>query len=185
MIGAISSNVAQYMTLNAFGKALRKLVVEQQEPKLVASRRLSETPAFPYSRKTFKAPKTVFNLVTCDNEFEGRFARFLQAAGDVVAFAKLPPQFGFAIEYTDSRASLRYYEPDFAAVLKDGSHQLIETKGREDPDVAQKDRAAILWCENASALTTTRWRYLKVPQAGFEKLEPTAFQELQVFDLSE
>lgn len=181
LIGPISSNVAQYMTLNAFGRALRKLVVERQEPTLEPGRKLSTTPAFPYSRKTFKAGKTVYNLVTCDNEFEGRFAKFLQDADDVVAFAKLPSQFGFAIEYTDSTASLRYYEPDFVAVLADGTHRLIETKGREDPDVAHKDRAAALWCENASMLTPHRWSYLKVPQAGFEKLQPASFVELSVF----
>lgn len=181
LIGPISSNVAQYVTLNAFGHALKQLVVEQQVPKLEGGRKLSTTPAFPYSRDTFKSPKTVFNLVTCDNKFEGRFARFLHNASDVVSFAKLPSQFGFAIEYTDSTASLRYYEPDFVAVLADGTHQLIETKGREDPDVAHKDRAARLWCENASALTPKVWRYVKVPEAGFEKLEPKEFGELGVF----
>ena len=69
-----------------------------------------------------------------DNEFEERFARFLQNAADVTAFAKLPPQFGFAIEYTDSAASLRYYEPDFVAILADGSHRLIETNGGKMSD---------------------------------------------------
>ena len=44
-------------------------------------------------------------------------------------------QFGFTIDYMDSAGNLRYYEPDFVAVLKDGSHRLLETKGREDPDV--------------------------------------------------
>lgn len=101
------------------------------------------------------------------------------------AFAKLPSQFGFAIEYTDSSASLRYYEPDFVAILMDGSHRLIETKGREDPDVAHKDRAARLWCDNATQLTGVVWQYLKVPQVGFEKLEPTAFQDLKVFVIEE
>jgi type III restriction enzyme len=182
MVQAISSNVARFVTVDLFVKALRALVVEEQEPRLVAARRVSETPAFPYTRPTFVAPKTVFNLVTCDNEFEGRFARFLQDAPDVAAFAKLPSQFGFAIEYTDSAASLRYYEPDFVAVLADGSHQLVETKGREDPDVAHKDRAARLWCENATTLTGQAWQYLKVPQSGFDKLQPTAFLDLQVFE---
>lgn len=54
----------------------------------------------------------------------------------------------------------------------------METKGREDTDVAHKDRAATLWCENASALTGQQWSYLKVPQAGFDKLQPTAFSDL-------
>jgi type III restriction enzyme len=149
----------------------------------LGARRLSETPPFPYSRPhAFAAPKTIFNLAACDNAFEERFARFLQDAADVTAFAKLPAQFGFAIEYTDSAASLRYYEPDFVAVLEDGSHRLIETKGREDPDVAHKDRAARLWCENASELTGRPWSYLKVPQAGFDRLQPTSFTDLRVFE---
>lgn len=181
MIAAISSNVARFKTVELFVKALRDLVLEEQTPELVAGRRLSETPPFPYSRPTFTAPKTVFNLVTCDNEFEGRFARFLQNAPDVAAFAKLPSQFGFSIDYTDSAANLRYYEPDFVVVLPDGSHRLIETKGREDLDVAHKDRAARLWCENATKLTGTGWDYIKVPQSGFDRLQPSEFADLQVF----
>jgi len=183
MIHAISSNVAQFVTVDLFVKALRALVVGEQVPQLVAERRLSETPPFPYSRpNAFPASKTVYNLAACDNDFEERFARFLQNAPDVTAFAKLPAQFGFAIEYTDSAASLRYYEPDFVAVLADGAHRLIETKGREDPDVVYKDRAARLWCGNATQLTNRRWSYVKVPQAGFDRLQPGAFADLRVFE---
>jgi type III restriction enzyme len=184
MIEAISSNIARFVTVDLFVKALRAVVIEAQLPQMVSSRRLSETPGFPYSRPTLNARKTVFNVVPCDNEFERRFARFLEDAPDVVSFAKLPSQFGFAIEYTDSAASLRYYEPDFVAVLNDGTHRLIETKGREDPDVAHKDRAAVIWCENASMLTSADWRYTKVPQSGFDNLQPTDFADLVVFDKS-
>lgn len=182
MIEAISSNVARFVTVDVFVKALRALVIEDQIPQVIKTRRVSETPAFPYSRPTLAATKTVFNLVACDNEFEKRFARFLQDAPDVERFAKMSPQFGFAIEYTDSVASLRYYEPDFVVVLDDGTNRLVETKGREDPDVQHKDRAAQLWCENATALTGVTWRYVKVPQTGFDSLEPTAFADLAVFD---
>ncbi len=178
MIHAISSNVARFVTVDLFVKALRALVLEEQEPKLIAARRLSETPAFPFSRAVFPASKTIYNLAACDNEFEARFARFLQDAPDVAAFAKLPSQFGFTIDYTDSAASLRYYEPDFVSILSDGEYRLIETKGREDTDVVHKDRAARLWCENASHLTGKAWRYLKVLQVPFEKLQPTQFADL-------
>jgi type III restriction enzyme len=183
VIQAVSSNVAAFVTLGEFRAALRKLVVEEQQPQLGAPRRVSETPPYPYSRPhAFSANRTIFNLAACDNAFEERFARLLQGAPEVATFAKLPAQFGFAIEYTDSASSLRYYEPDFVAVLLDGSRWLIETKGREDPDVAYKDRAASLWCENATALTTDAWRYLKVPQVGFDKLQPTTFADLRVFE---
>ncbi|HXV85244.1 MAG TPA: hypothetical protein VD793_01025, partial [Gemmatimonadales bacterium] len=58
------------------------------------------------------------------------------------------------------------------AVLADAAHRLIETKGREDPDMAHKDRAARPWCENATALAGQPWRYLNVPQKGLEQLPP-------------
>jgi len=63
----------------------------------------------------------------------------------------------------------------------DGRHFLAETKGREDVDVAHKDRAAILWCENATMLTETEWSYVEVPQKGFEQLQADAFDDLIVF----
>jgi type III restriction enzyme len=153
MIKAISSNVAQYVTVKTFVEALRKTVIAELEPQLLhAGRPLSETPPFPWSRATFAADKCIFNLVPCDNEFEKEFAQFLQKAPDVQRFAKLPEQFGFAIEYTDSAGNLQYYEPDFVVLTGDGNHYIVETKGLEDTNVANKDRAAQRWCEN-----TTGW----------------------------
>lgn len=181
-VGALNTNVAQYVTVQTFAKALRPLVVEELQPQLLGeARRLSRTPPFPYSRQTLPARKTVFNLVAVGNEFELAFAKFLENASDVHRFAKLPEQFGFAVEYTDSRNNLRYYEPDFVVVTNDGKHYLAETKGREDVDVAGKDRAAILWCESASRLTGTHWEFVKVPQKEFEHLQPDEFSDLGVF----
>ena len=183
MIKAISHPVAQHVTVKTFVAALREAVVEEQTPVLEqAGRPLSQTPGFPWSRPTLAARKTVFNLVAADNEYEKSFARFLEKAPDVVRFAKLPEKFNFVIPYTDSAANLRYYEPDFVAVTQDGVHHLIETKGREDVDVKHKDRAAQLWCENASQLTGTAWVYKKVLQKEFEKLHPEDFEDLIALD---
>lgn len=179
MIKAIAHPVAQHVTVKAFTALLREMVVQELTPVLEnAGRPLSTCEPFPWSRDTFEASKTVFNLATGENQFELAFARFLQKAPDVLRFARLPEQFGFTIPYTDSVANLRYYEPDFVAVTEDGIHHLIETKGREDVDVAFKDRAAELWCENATLLTGVTWEYLKVPQKEFEKLSPDEFSDL-------
>lgn len=181
MVKAISSNVAQYVTVKTFVQALRQAVIEELTPELLdAGRPLSQTPRFPWSRPTQPAAKCIFNLVPCDNQFEKEFARFLQEADDVERFTKLPEQFGFAIEYTDNMGNLRYYEPDFVAVTADGNHYLIETKGLEDVNVAGKDRAAILWCENATLLTDQPWQYLKVRQTEYTSLQPTAFADLLI-----
>ncbi len=181
MLKAISSNVAQYVTIKTFVEALRKLVLSELEPQLLhAGRGLSETPPFPWSRPTLKASKCVFNLVPCDNEFEKEFAQFLEKADDVVRFAKLPEQFGFAIEYTDNAGNFRHYEPDFVVLTTDGAHHIVETKGLEDVNVANKDRAAKLWCENTSRLTGKPWAYLKVLQTAYTQLQPATFEDLLV-----
>jgi len=182
IIRAIATSVAQYVTVKTFATVLRALVVEELAPTLEhPGRPLSETEPFPFSRPTFEAGKTVFNLVAADNEFERQFAHFLQDAYDVKSFAKLPRRFGFAIEYTDSATNLRYYEPDFVAVDQDGRHYVIETKGQENIDVAHKDRAATIWCENATLLTDVQWSYMKVPRAEFGKLEPGVLSDAVAF----
>lgn len=179
MLKSISSNVAMYVTVKTFVAALRDVVVQEVEPRLLdVGRPLSQTPAFPWSRKTLSASKCVFNLVPCENEFEKEFARFLQDADDVVRFAKLPERFDFVIEYTDASGNLRFYEPDFVAVTSDGVSHLIETKGLEDVNVANKDRAATHWCENATKLTGEPWSYLKVPQGEYNRLRPTNFADV-------
>jgi type III restriction enzyme len=178
MIKAISTGVAGFITVKTFATALRGLVIEELVPTLEgAGRKLSETPAFPFARPSFPASKTVFNLVAADNDFERDFAHFLQDAADVVSFAKLPGRFGFTIEYTDNATNLRYYEPDFVAVSSTGDHYLIETKGREDIDVIHKDRAAGIWCENATLLTGVAWAYVKIPQVAYTKLQPSELSD--------
>ena len=144
-------------------------------------RRLSSMEPFAFSRPVLEARKCVFNLVPCDNDFEYAFARFLENAKDVEAFSKLPQQFGFSIEYTDNNANLRYYYPDFVVKTDTGEMWLVETKGQESLEVAFKDRAAGLWCENATRLTGEQWSYVKVPQKEYQKLQPVEFYDLLTF----
>ena len=82
------------------------------------------------------------------------------------------------MSHLDGEANLRQYEPDFVARATDGVHWLIETKGREDGDVARKDARARQWCEDVSTLTGTKWSYIKVPDKEFKKLKPASFDEL-------
>lgn len=179
IIQAISHPVAQHVTVKAFVALLRQVVIEERMPALAGEGRpLSDCPGYPWSRPIGQAAKTVFNMLAADNQFELAFGRFLEKAADVARFAKLPRVFGFTITYTDAVANLRYYEPDFVAVTTDGVHHLIETKGQENVDVAHKDRAARLWCENASLLSGTPWVYHKVPQKEFESLQPDDFEDL-------
>jgi type III restriction enzyme len=179
VVKAMSTAVAHYVCVDVFKKALQALTIEEQKPQLLEpARMLSSCQPFPWSRPVWEGQKCVFNLVPCDNDFEREFAKFLDNAKDVVAFAKLPRAFGFTIEYTDTAMNLRNYEPDFVAVDKSGTRWLLESKGQENVDVLRKDIAAVRWCENASKLTDEQWRYAKVPQKEFEALQPTRLADL-------
>jgi len=178
-VRAMATPVASYVCTEEFKRVLRQMSIAEQEPQLVEpARMLSSCQPFPWSRKVLEANHTVFNMVPCDNDFEKAFARFLDNAGDIRTFAKLPQPFGFSIDYTDGGMNLRSYYPDFVAIDQAGAHWLIETKGMESAEVSQKDSAAANWCENASSLTNIPWRYVKVPQKGFEVLQPRHFADL-------
>ncbi|MGI9061949.1 MAG: hypothetical protein ACR2H5_25625 [Ktedonobacteraceae bacterium] len=38
-----------------------------------------------------------------------------------------------------------------------------------------------MWCENATTLTGEQWRYVKVPQKEYGKLQPVEFYDLLAF----
>lgn len=175
---AVSQPLAQALTVRVFSDALQEKLVQPQRPKLEGpGRRLSEVKPFTWSQIAPACRKTIFNQVPCDSQFEAEFARFLDQAADVALFSKLPIQFGFAIDYIDTRGNSRNYYPDFVVVDQDGVSYLVETKGLEDIEVASKDRSAALWAEHATKLTGQEWRYVKVLQKDFHELAPASFAD--------
>lgn len=179
IVKAINRPLTRHITLQEFLKVLRDRIIKPQKPTLEsAGRLLSGLDPFAWSQTTTVCQKTIFNKVPCDNDLELQFARFLDNATDVARFSKLPLGFGFSIPYTDSIGNLRHYYPDFVVVDSDGIFYIVETKGREDTDVQNKDRAATIWAENATELTGQYWRYVKVLQRDFQKLQTNRFADL-------
>ena len=171
IVKAMSTPVAAYLTVNEFRKALSSVAVAELEPRLLEpDRMLSTCSPFPWSEQVLAATKTAFNLVACESSFELAFARFVDGAKDVAAFAKLPMQFGFYIEYLDPERNLRLYYPDWVVRDSEGGSWLIETKGLVTPEVPMKDDAAVRWCEAAASLGGRRWRYLRVNEKEFAAL---------------
>ncbi len=85
------------------------------------------------------------------------------------------------MDYLSPRSAIKLYYPDFVAIQKNGEEivsWILETKGREDENVAHKDAASSTWCEKISAQTGKEWMYKKVPQALFDK-----FKEKKLSDL--
>ena len=157
--------------------AIRNPVSLKQE-----SIRLSKTPIFVWRRDHLESAHTIFNYVATFNDFETKFARFLNKAKDIKKFASLAERnVGFKIDYLSSRGAIRFYYPDFVAVQKSDNgvvNWIIETKGREYEDTDKKDAAIKNWCREVSKLKEEKWGYAKVPQETFEKHDYYDFSEL-------
>lgn len=109
------------------------------------------------------AAKTMFNLVPCRGGLEAVLVPFLDLADNgVAAFAKNTGPQALRIDYVRSNGQLSTYTPDFIVRGTNGMMYLVETKGREDADVARKARAAIGWCDAAS--TDVKWTFVYVPE---------------------
>lgn len=63
---------------------------------------------------------------------------------------------------------------------EEGTSWLLETKAQETEESETQRSCSHLWCENACTLTGKAWRYLKVPQKEFEKLQSESLAELTV-----
>jgi len=157
-----------------FARQIGVLTTESRPVKLVGEPyRLSNTAKFPWRRMVVAAGRTIFNRVACYNDFEARFAEFLDGCEDIDRFAALAEWFTeFHVQYLSKAGAIRLYYPDFVAVqaTRDGSaHWIIETKGQEFEDTDTKAAHMHRWCEEVSRETGERWYYLKVPQIIFEQ----------------
>jgi type III restriction enzyme len=174
----IREAIAKYLSDEIGKMGLQKRRLEFQD----AAYHLSETIPFVWRRKHVRCQKTIFNECAIFNNLEKRFAEFLDKAPDISRFAALAESFTrFKVDYLSESGAIRFYYPDFLAVQKDGDkeiHWILETKGREDVNVAHKDEAVKLWCQKISAQTGQDWRYMKVSQALFDHFHGETFQSL-------
>ncbi len=180
VLQALNESRVLVITERVFLKLLRPQLTEERTPVVEnVGRLLSTTPPFPFSGKVVEAKRTLFDLTPCGNEYEQSFARFLDKAPDVATFANLGnlPQ-KLSIEYLDGEVNLRYYEPDFIARDVSGVHWLLETKGREDPDVAFKNARAEKWCEDVTALTGEQWHFQIIKQKEYQQINPRTLADL-------
>ncbi len=155
--------------IDTLAKEIGKTTVKKRPIKIKGkSIKLSETPKFLWRRKHIRCEKTVFNFVACYNNFEAEFAQFLDNAPDIEAFAALANI--LRIDYLSISGAIRHYLPDFVAVQNiDGRKQywIIETKGREYPDLENKKKAVERWCYAVSEQTGDEWGYILVRQSEF------------------
>ena len=133
------------------------------------------------------AKNTVFNYVATYNDFERRFAEFLDKASDVLRFAALGTteqgESGtqFRVDYLKPSGAIGFYHPDWVVVQKINAVEvnwIIETKGRVWEGTTAKDEAMREWCERISDTTGAAWRYIRINQPEFDAQEPKTLGNL-------
>ena len=184
----IQEGIAKYLARSIAELTLDRRAIEFER----ADYRLSETKAFSWRRNLppLIAKKTLFNYVATYNDFERRFAEFLdKKAGDVLRFAALGTteqgESGtqFRVDYIKPSGAIGFYHPDWVVVqkTKDGEvNWIIETKGRVWEGTAAKDEAISAWCDRIGKATATTWRYVRVDQVDFDSVKPSTVADLIV-----
>jgi type III restriction enzyme len=183
----IQEGIAKYLARKIAELTIDRRAVEFER----ADFRLSETKPFSWRRNLppLVAKKTVFNYVATYNDFERRFAEFLDTkASDVVRFAALGTteqgESGtqFRVDYLKPSGAIGFYHPDWVVVQKAKSWEvnwIIETKGRVWEGTTAKDEAMAEWCERIGKATGQKWRYMRVDQVQFEAVKATSLAELE------
>ena len=141
---------------------------------------LAETKPFSWQRNLppLEAKKTIFNVVATYNDFERRFAEFLDNADDILRFAALGTTEQGAsgaplrVDYLKPSGAIGFYYPDWVAVQRDTEggivNWIIETKGRVWEGTYEKDTAMREWCRRITKATGNIWKYICVTQADFQ-----------------
>lgn len=164
----------QAQVLAVFRKVLDDYTITSRAAPAGATKvlRLSATRPFLWSGEVAAARKSVFSAQPCDSGLEKRMVGFLDRCTDVDSFAKLGREVRFSLEYRNEAGRLAYYYPDFTARLSDGTHLVLETKGRTDLDVPHKDERARRWANDAIQLSGMRWRYYRIDEDLFDEYAP-------------
>jgi len=181
----IREGIAKYLARKIAELTLDRRVIEFER----ADFRLSETKPFSWRRNLppLVAKKTIFNYVATYNDFERRFAEFLDQASDVLRFASLGTteqgESGtqFRVDYLKPSGAIGFYHPDWVVVQRaeaDEVNWIIETKGRVWEGTAAKDEAMRVWCERISAETGGVWRFKRIGQSEFDGRRPSRLADL-------
>ena len=147
----LAESYAAKTVIDRFREAINALTVQEAgTTRIEGEIRLRDTRPFRTgNREYLPSKRSIFNKVVPEavgGGFELRFARFLDDAPDITAFAKNYFAVGFKIDYVRANGELSTYTPDFLVKTPDGNVWIIETKGREELDLPQKMARLRQWC---------------------------------------
>lgn len=183
----LAEPAAGKIVFDTFKAAINDLTVRDSGSSRIEDRiRLRDMRPFrTANREYLPATKSIFDKIVPEavgGGFELEFAKFLERAPDVVAFAKNYLAVGFRIDYVKVDGDISNYVPDFLVKARAGEVFIVETKGRADLDVPRKMERLKQWCADATeaslAARGPAYRFVCVDEEGFRKHRPADFAGL-------
>jgi type III restriction enzyme len=183
----LSESAAAKRVFDTFKAAINALTVQDSGSSRIEDfiRLRDVRPFRTQHRDWLPAKRSLFNRIVGEpgaGGFELRFARFLDDAPGVAAFAKNYLALGFKLDYVKADGDLSTYTPDFIVKGEDGSITIVETKGREELDLPRKMARLAQWCDDATAASQAQggpaYRFAYVDQDGFDRHPPGSLAEL-------
>jgi len=180
----LQEGIAKYLS-----RKIAELTIEKRDLEFEkADFRLSQTKPFRWLRNLppLEGKRTIFNYVATYNDFERKFAEFLDKAADVLRFASLGTteqgESGtqFRVDYIKPSGAIGFYHPDWVVVQKTTQGEvnwIIETKGRVWEGTEAKDTAMNQWCNRITKRTGQTWRFKRIDQSTFESQMPRTLEE--------
>jgi type III restriction enzyme len=181
----IQEGIAKYLARKISELTVDRRAIEFER----ADFKLSETKPFSWRRNLplLVAQRTIFNYVATYNDYERRFAQFLDKASDVLRFAALGTteqgESGtqFRVDYLKPNGAIGFYHPDWVVVQKTNAGELNwirETKGRVWEGTKAKDEAIDDWCARITQEIDQPWKYVRIDQILFDGVKPKSLAEL-------
>ena len=177
----LSEPAATRTLIETFKKAINALTVQDKgDAEIRDTIKLRQTRSFVAKDQGYLIPKkSVFNRIIGDSHFELRFAGFLENCSDVVSYAKNYLAVHFKLDYVNADGDISNYYPDFLVKLANSQIVIVETKGREDPDVPLKMERLRQWCEDINRVQAdVKYGFVYVDEESFEKYKPASFRQL-------
>jgi len=168
----LNEGVLKFLSIKGWFPEIKRKILEEAKPfinnptyftnvELKEFSNIEDLHGFPWTKEFIDSEKSLFVRISyeedleikipsspVDNDMEADFVGFLTRAKDVISFIKnIPHIVGLKITYYDSRErKWRKFYPDFIVKAMDGFY-IIETKGREEIQVPDKNIAAQKWCD--------------------------------------
>ena len=183
----LSESAAAERVFSTFKTAINALTLQDSGSSRIEDyQRLRDMRPFrTQHRDWLPVKRSVFNRIVGEpgaGGLELRFARFLDEAPGVAAFAKNYLAVGFKLDYVKSNGELSTYTPDFIVKDERGDVWIIETKGREELDLPRKMARLAQWCTDASAASSDAggpaYGFVYVDQEPFDRHPPASLPEL-------